>query len=236
MRVLTGAAYVFTHHDGSESAKLDKVGCVVLVGRRRRFPCICAFLPAPNRRMDRQSGIGDLFLHPTDLSTQPFLVAILGLEMYTVTVESSAPGLIRLWHDRAYRWHVQYQTYVELQMYRTSLTLIRTSAVLFYARIFRVQKPVWRLSLWFTIFIVWTWFFVVSGLSLFPCSPVRMAWEWPGTLGRCLNENQINVAGRVSDVVIDVIVLVLPLPMLWPLQMKMGKKIGVALVFALGYG
>ena len=70
-------------------------------------------------------------------------------------------------------------------MYRTSLTLIKTSVVLFYRRIFRVEKMVWRMILWLAMFIIWAlrsrWALVlmVVGAIVAVAAPATMSSVMP---------------------------------------------------------
>ena len=167
--------------------------------------------------------------------TQPFLITFLVLQIRAMSISSSKDTVDQLADDRPSLWHLQYEVYVGDQMYRTALTLIKTSIVIFYLRVFRVYRTWWRMALWFAFFMLWVWYIAFSAMALFRCRPISRAWKIPGPSGQCLRSQPITLASRITDVVMDVWILILPIPMLWGLQMRLLRKVGITAVFILGY-
>ncbi|KAH7007691.1 hypothetical protein EDB80DRAFT_577908 [Ilyonectria destructans] len=100
----------------------------------------------------------------------------------------------------------------------------------------------WRLTpkYWFQV-TVWITGFAVIGSSvatmlatIFPCKPVRAAWDLSITDGKCIDRNAVYKANAALSAITDVMVLAVPIPVVIPLQMQLKQKIGLICFFGLG--
>ncbi|RYP11615.1 hypothetical protein DL765_007663 [Monosporascus sp. GIB2] len=121
-------------------------------------------------------------------------------------------------------------------VYDLGLYLTKTSALLFYSRIF----PSYTNDTWFKITMPivhalnTAWFIGIVLGTFLMCKPVAKNWNptIPGTCGSTLG---LFIGSAVPSVVIDLVILLMPLPKVWHLQTNATKKIGLTVVFALGY-
>ena len=117
--------------------------------------------------------------------------------------------------------------------YNTGITLVKVSALFFYARVFRVSQ-IFRTCLWATGALVVSWWITFDILAICTCNPPRKQWDTE-IAGHCLDSYKTFVAAATPNVIIDVIILVLPLPMLWKLQVSLRRKLALVGAFILGY-
>lgn len=78
------------------------------------------------------------------------------------------------------------------------------------------------------------WFIAVTLLAAFTCTPTRKSWK-PEVPGHCLDSFKTYLGAAAPNVLTDFFLLVLPLPMLWALSLRLSKKVGLSVVFMLGY-
>lgn len=95
-------------------------------------------------------------------------------------------------------------------------------------------------SYWFQV-TVWITGFAVIGSSvatifatIFPCKPVRAAWDLSITDGKCIDRNAVYKANAALSAITDVMVLAVSIPVVIPLQMQLKQKVGVICFFGLG--
>ena len=122
--------------------------------------------------------------------------------------------------------------------YHTATNLLKITALLAYARIFRISRS-FRLALWITgaaVVVWWTIYLILLFvLPYVQCTPHQKAIT-PLTPGHCPSVNRAwYLTSPIINVLFDLVVLVLPLPMIWKLQVKIGQKMQVFLMFFLGY-
>ena len=66
------------------------------------------------------------------------------------------------------------------------------------------------------------------------CRP--FAYNWDHTInGTCGAQNPAYIAIAALDILGDIAIIVLPMPMIWKLQIGTPSKIGLSLLFALGF-
>lgn len=118
--------------------------------------------------------------------------------------------------------------------YNLSLTLPKTSVLLFYARVLGTRIKLFKYALWCTHSLVIGWFIAMGLLNTLICDPIEKQWR-PSVPGHCHSITVLWLSSSMSSVVIDLILLLLPLPMLWRLQMKRSRRILIMAVFACGY-
>ena len=102
-----------------------------------------------------------------------------------------------------------------------------------YYRLFGT-KGSFRIAICITGAIVWGWAISIVLESFLLCSPVEFNWNPTLPSGKCGNRNVAFVMAGVLNMVTDLMVMALPLPYIWGLQLPLGRKIGLTLVFCLG--
>lgn len=99
------------------------------------------------------------------------------------------------------------------------MAMEKTSILLLYIRIFRVQR--WFLYLgWAMIAFVWLWALSELLVATFQCSPI--AYQWDTTLdGTCINQIAFYQWISIPNIIHDVALLAIPSPMIWRLQVSL---------------
>lgn len=118
-------------------------------------------------------------------------------------------------------------------IYDTGITIIRTSVVLFYHRIFGKQRR-FRIALWITMAILIAWFIAITVLAIFYCTPVKKQFDF-SIPGHCYSFYGTFIGVTAPNFFVDLLLLLLPVPMLWKLQIKKTKKVALTANFLLGY-
>ncbi|KAK7453059.1 integral membrane protein [Colletotrichum acutatum] len=91
-----------------------------------------------------------------------------------------------------------------------------------------------RVAVWTGIAVVSLYTACITILMLFHCNPVRKAFDFTITGGKCLDVGILYMATAVSNIITDVMLFILPMPMIFSLRMKMASKIGAVIIFAIG--
>ncbi|KZL78094.1 CFEM domain-containing protein [Colletotrichum tofieldiae] len=116
----------------------------------------------------------------------------------------------------------------------STLSFVKASILFMYLRIFPDEK--FRIILWCTqLFNCLLLIAFVAG-TVGACQPLNFFWSgWTGEMkGKCFNLNAFVLCHGVFNVVLDLWMLILPATQLYSLRMKLGKKIGVMLMFGVG--
>lgn len=117
-------------------------------------------------------------------------------------------------------------------IYVWNLAWTKLSLLCMYYRIFRF--PFFKKQVICVGAYVVIWAVCVSFLFTFICVPVEKLWH-PDIEGRCVSELGVWLANASSTIFSDVIILLLPIPQVWRLQLKTFEKVGLTLVFGLGF-
>ena len=120
-------------------------------------------------------------------------------------------------------------------IYDVGITLTKSSALFFYARVFTTNDKRYRFALWGTQLLVLAWIIAILIATVFLCIPVKKSWL-PDTTGHCQDTQTLWLGSAISSVIIDLMILVMPMPMLWKLQLKLSRKIFITGVLICGYG
>lgn len=121
-------------------------------------------------------------------------------------------------------------------LYDAGLVFTKASALCFLRRIFpREASPRWfNACFWLGHGFNIIWLIGVFFGTLFHCAPI--AKNWNTTLsGHCLSTSSLFIGSAVPSVFIDLFILILPLPRLLTLHVSMSRRIGIIIVFMLGY-
>ena len=115
--------------------------------------------------------------------------------------------------------------------YALSLGLTKTSIVLLYRRILPHGPPRTANYILLVFVIACNLFAVI--ITLVTCVPLRAAWD-KRVDGRCLGI-VIHLSNSILNIVTDFVIFGLPLPSIARLRMHWKRKVGLLLVFALGF-
>ncbi|KAL2074973.1 hypothetical protein VTL71DRAFT_8753 [Oculimacula yallundae] len=133
--------------------------------------------------------------------------------------------------DPAKVQHILQFFYISELLYITTLTLVKSSMLVFYYRVFTPR--------WFVVADLMTLCVtIMAGLAIFiclvfQCSPIYGLWN-PQLAPQCLNINTLKYASGAISVALDLIIIVLPIPVL--INLKMGLKMKLSLFFMFGLG
>ncbi|KAF2823678.1 hypothetical protein CC86DRAFT_327513 [Ophiobolus disseminans] len=121
--------------------------------------------------------------------------------------------------------------YAMIIVWNACVGITKLSIAFLYKRIFGTRG--FNMISWATIglLVAWTIAFVLVGI--FPCSPISDGWTTEVTTN-CINAPATYTAGVASNIGLDIIILVIPIHQVWKLHMPLRRKIGVAMIFALG--
>ena len=121
--------------------------------------------------------------------------------------------------------------------YTVSLNLTKLSVLQQYLR-FLVKKPI-RKACWTVTIIVILYSIVAVALCIFTCQPVSYFWnqvlDKSGSQGHCLNELGLWTANASFNIISDLVVLSLPMRALYEIHLPRKQKLGLLIVFALGF-
>jgi hypothetical protein len=122
---------------------------------------------------------------------------------------------------------------VSVAFYSIAIGMIKISALLFYARLFRTKGRM-VMALWIVGVAtgIWTIFLVIYPWTF--CKPIAKTFR-PLLKGVCASRPAWNIASTVINFALDLITLLLPMPVIWKLQMKTKRKLAYLAVFVLGY-
>ncbi|KAL8929133.1 MAG: hypothetical protein Q9172_000568 [Xanthocarpia lactea] len=117
--------------------------------------------------------------------------------------------------------------------FNTGAPALKLSILVFYHRIFPVQKFMVSCIIIGVVVIGW---FIASVVSTFLiCRPVAYWWDKSIPGGYCINATTIHFTiVSPADILTNLAILALPIPWLWGLQMQKRKKWAVTIIFLLG--
>ncbi|KAI0113584.1 hypothetical protein GGR51DRAFT_18886 [Nemania sp. FL0031] len=126
--------------------------------------------------------------------------------------------------------------FVDDFIFDTALTVTKFSGLLFLSRVFPRRAN----SMWFNA-ALWTCYFLNTGWligayfgTIFFCDPVQKGWN-PFLKGTCGETLDLFLGSAIPSVIIDFFILLTPLPKVLRLHTNLKRKIGLLIVFILGY-
>ncbi|KAI1354510.1 hypothetical protein F5Y01DRAFT_311706 [Xylaria sp. FL0043] len=121
-------------------------------------------------------------------------------------------------------------------LFNFSLLLAKTSALLFFRRVFpHHASPRWfNIGLWICHGLNTAWFVGIILSVLLDCNPISKKFN-PTVPGECGKASDIYIGNAVPSIVIDLLILILPVPMIWGIQTSRIRKASITLVFILAY-
>ena len=119
-------------------------------------------------------------------------------------------------------------------LYLSSVTLAKISILLFYNRLFGVNKT----FRWITHSVIGfiTSYFIGCALAvIFQCIPPAATWNMPlRETSQCASILTINIAIGGLNIFSDVLILLLPVPTLCMLHLSLSQKFGLVVVMTVG--
>ncbi|KAF4633613.1 hypothetical protein G7Y89_g4507 [Cudoniella acicularis] len=119
--------------------------------------------------------------------------------------------------------------YFEQIFYILSPPMIKFSLLFLYKRIFLSKRFLVVVHTLMAIVGVWT--LIMLFMGIFNCYPISAFWT---SEGKCFDFRNFAIGYAVVNITTDMIIWVLPVPMVWKLQLPMGQKVGLTLIFVLG--
>ena len=117
-------------------------------------------------------------------------------------------------------------------LYKFTINMTKVSILCLYLRIFP-NKTFQKTALIVMCFVVG--YAVASILAtIFQCSPMSKTFR-PQTPGNCLNLTAFWYANAVANILGDCVILALPMPVLYALHLPQRQKLGLMMVFAIGF-
>ncbi|KAI0154910.1 hypothetical protein GGR57DRAFT_99933 [Xylariaceae sp. FL1272] len=122
--------------------------------------------------------------------------------------------------------------YVLDLLFVTVVALVKLSILHLYTVVFR--QPTFVKFVYATIAAEGAFWIAALFATAFVCTPPQKKW-YSDLPGHCGDDQQLNFGIATTDFILDIITFVLPLPVLWKLQLPFMKKVGLSLVFGLGF-
>ncbi|KAI0805383.1 hypothetical protein GGR55DRAFT_293080 [Xylaria sp. FL0064] len=112
--------------------------------------------------------------------------------------------------------------------------LCKISFYYFYLKLFQC-KPVYRVLLWTLIIVSAAGIPIFIAFFMTRCSPYWAIWDEELSKTNCESRTQVDLAAVVYNIFLDLAVFFVPLPIVWRPQMPTVKKVGVSIMFSLGF-
>ena len=125
--------------------------------------------------------------------------------------------------------------YVSEIYYPIVMTVIKTSILLFYLRLFGARKWFRRL-LYITQALILGWCIATTAAAIFRCTPIRYGLlpVTEDVIAHCDNLNLYLLVTSVINVIFEFWILLMPLSVVWTLQLPNKQKVAVSCIFMLG--
>ncbi|KAI0867335.1 hypothetical protein GGS24DRAFT_515889 [Hypoxylon argillaceum] len=172
------------------------------------------------------------------------VIALLFLILYAVTTILAVPyGLGKhIWTtDPAVAYKVIEIGFFNAVIYLAVNWFIKLSILAFYKRVFTLNIPWFRYSIYSCVIYTTSWFIAVLFSVIFQCTPVDFFWNQynphlnPRPEGSCyLNSPALVISSSALNSVGDIGILILPVIMIGQLQLPRPKRIALGLIFATG--
>ncbi|KAL0635210.1 hypothetical protein Q9L58_005856 [Maublancomyces gigas] len=76
----------------------------------------------------------------------------------------------------------------------------------------------------------------ITLINWFGCSPISAAWKHdPSIPSTCITKNTYHYVNAVNNTITDILLLVLPIPVLLQLRLSMRAKLGLIVMFSMGF-
>ncbi|KAH7116385.1 hypothetical protein EDB81DRAFT_892544 [Dactylonectria macrodidyma] len=109
---------------------------------------------------------------------------------------------------------------------------IKLSYLSLYLRI--APHKTYRLALYVSMALVFAFGIATSVVSMLLCLPFEKLWQ-PDIPGHCIDVNTFYMFSTATNIVFDIAIYIMPLHILWSLNLPKRQRLGLVLVFALGF-
>lgn len=116
-----------------------------------------------------------------------------------------------------------------------TITAAKISMLFFYREVFVTRRS--RIANSVVLGLAVAWLLTFEFLFAFRCTPLAATYsitEQVEPTTKCVSYGGAIFAQEITNIFVDLLILALPLRELSALQMRLAKKLGLALVFALG--
>ena len=112
----------------------------------------------------------------------------------------------------------------------------KTSILVFYLKVSENTRKVFRYASVTTLVVVNIAGLVLTGLSIFRCTPFSTIFVYPlPQTAKCSNILRLSFASAPVNIITDLAVLFLPIPTLTGLRLRRKQKVGVVILFGILY-
>ncbi|KAL4799874.1 hypothetical protein BDV19DRAFT_384723 [Aspergillus venezuelensis] len=130
--------------------------------------------------------------------------------------------------------------FIGIPVFDCAITFPKLSAVLFYARVFRIgnsTRPgpsLFRIQLWIAGLLATAWLIATFIAHWFRCRPLAKEWN-PLLPGHCQSRYTQYVASGAASAAINLYILILPVPLIWRLKASLRRRLYLLATFFLTY-
>jgi len=117
-------------------------------------------------------------------------------------------------------------------LYNASITLSKTSVLLFYRRIFSAEEWL-KKAIYVMGCLLLGYFFAAAGGSILANTPIGGQWNL-AIPSKSIQKKKFWLTMATVNICLDFSILALPQPRVWKLQLSITRKILVSLLFLLG--
>ncbi|KAM5357089.1 hypothetical protein ACJZ2D_016625 [Fusarium nematophilum] len=181
------------------------------------------------------------------LSTRAFVVKKIGADDVLIAIAFLFGLALSTLYMLATRYgeglHIEYlqpenvPTYTRVMLstgliYGLCQMFIKLSYLSLYLRI--APHKTYRLALYVSMALVFAFGISTSLVSMLLCLPFEKLWQ-PDIPGQCIDINAFYMFNTTTNIVFDIAIYIMPIQILWHLNLPKRQRMGLVLVFALGF-
>ena len=112
---------------------------------------------------------------------------------------------------------------------------IRTTVLLLYLRVFYPRRGSGFDIIIRALFVInWGFYFATTIVKICQCLPRPKIWD-SSVSGSCVNLSALLITSGLFNIASEVVILLAPVKVLWTLSVGKMRKIGIYLVFTVGF-
>ncbi|KAK4169440.1 hypothetical protein QBC43DRAFT_62189 [Cladorrhinum sp. PSN259] len=119
-------------------------------------------------------------------------------------------------------------------LYNPILALVKSSVLVFLGRLFGQKDGIRKFVLWLNVANVSQMVAVFFAITL-QCTPIAFNWDFSIRGGKCVDRRVLYTSTAVFNIVMDLLILGTPVGVFWKLKIPRRTKIGLLMVFMLGF-
>ncbi|KAI0416350.1 hypothetical protein F5X98DRAFT_388104 [Xylaria grammica] len=173
---------------------------------------------------------------PEDLVI-PAIIAFIIFHVFVYRITATTGYFVHGWNlqYKDLSWHF-FNIYITTSMYNVCMIFLKAAILLQWVRIFTPGGRNFFFWLCYIVASLNALFYLATILiDLLYCHPVQYHWNKfiPG--GYCGDDDLLSPLSAVINVVLDVTIFLIPQKVIWSLNLPPKKKLGVSLVFFMGF-